>query len=407
MKLILATHVYPLNPRAPTDIPGNFLPPFIAELAKRGTDVHVLAPNRRGDKVADMNAPVTWFDWRGDSRNLGRFNPLQPLDALRLANLYQRGATELKNLIRRQRAEVVLACWAVPSGVFAESARRALGTPYAVWCLGSDIHSSGRNPLLRPLVKRALKGASIRYANSITLAREVERLSAGACDFLPTMRALPDVPAMELPQDRVNFLYAGRLERVKGVDLLLHAFAQLRSRNISAHLYLAGNGSLENELRAQAHSLGLDNDVTFLGFLSDAPLAAYLRAVDAIVIPSRAEALPVIFTEAARCGTPTVVTNVGDLGTLAREFHTSIVVTPENVEALCRGLIDMARADHSEFRKRMPELLEKFDYGRAAEKLLMDLETTCVRGSVQIAREPLSPPSLLRGESEGAAESHP
>ncbi len=376
MRLVLAAHVYPLNPRAPADIPGNFLPPFVHELVRRGAQVRVLAPNRPGEKVADVDAPVTWFDWYGDGRALGRLNPVNPLDALRLLSLYRRGAAALQELIRRERIEAVFACWAVPAGALAEAANRALGTPYAVWSLGSDIHTSPRNPVLRPLVVRALQNAALRYANSLTLAKEVEKLSGRSCRFLATGRTLPDCPPADLPRDRANFLYAGRLEPVKGVDLLLQALVQARAQNVRAHLYLAGNGSLENQLRALAHSLALDDAVTFLGFLSEMPLASYLRAVDAVVIPSRAEALPVIFTEAARLGTPAVTTDVGDLGLLARRFNTAVVVEPENVAALAQGLIAMAHSDKAEFQKGMPALLENFDTGRAAATLLEDLEQT-------------------------------
>lgn len=394
MKLVLATHVYPINPDAPADIPGNFLPPFVAELTKRGATVHVLAPNVSGEKseqswsevqaklkrsgdppqfAGEATAPVTRFDWRGGGRNLGRFNPFNPADTLSLLNLYQRGGEELENLVRRQRADAVLACWAVPSGVFARHVRRTLGTPYAVWGLGTDIHTSPRNPIIRPFVVRALREASIRYANSATLQKQVEQLSGMSCEFMPTGRRLPDAAPADLPHDRANFLYAGRFERVKGVDILLDAFSLLRGRGVRAHLYLAGTGSLENALRAQATALHLDDAVSFVGFLSDGPLASYLRAVDAVVIPSRAEALPVIFTEAARFGTPAVTTDVGDLGALARQHRTAIVVAPEDASALAQGLQDIACGDRQRFQGGMHELLERFDIGRAAEKLLSDL----------------------------------
>ena len=100
MKLVLATHVYPLNPRAPTDIPGNFLPPFVYELCRRGAQVNVLAPNRPGDKVADADAPVDWYAWRGGERALGQLRPFNPRDALELVSLYRAGTAELANLAR-------------------------------------------------------------------------------------------------------------------------------------------------------------------------------------------------------------------------------------------------------------------------------------------------------------------
>jgi glycosyltransferase involved in cell wall biosynthesis len=208
----------------------------------------------------------------------------------------------------------------------------------------------------------------------LTLAREAEKLCGRKFERLATGRTLPDCPAAEMPHHRTNFLYAGRLEPVKGVDLLLNALAQLRAQKLPAHLYVAGSGSEEPKLRAQARALSLDESVTFLGVLADRPLASYLRAVDAVVIPSRAEALPVIFTEAARFGTPAVTTDVGDLGILARQYGTAIVVEPERVDALARGMIAMARADRAALQKGMPALLENFDCGRAAETLLNQLE---------------------------------
>lgn len=220
---------------------------------------------------------------------------------------------------------------------------------------------------------RALRQASLRYANSATLQKQVEQLSGMSCEFMPTGRRLPDAPPEDLPHDRVNFLYAGRFEAVKGVDILLDAFSQLHSRGLRAHLYLAGTGSLEHALRAQTAALHLDDAVSFVGFLSDVPLASYLRAVDAIVIPSRAEALPVILTEAARFGTPAVVTDVGDLGALARQYRTAIVVAPGDAAALAQGMQELTSGDKRALQKGMPELLERFDLGRAAEKLLADL----------------------------------
>ncbi len=334
----------------------------------------MLAPNRPGTKKQDLQAPVRWFEWPGDGRNLGQLNPLNPTDAHKLLNLYRQGITELQKLVREHRADAVLACWAVPSGAFAAWVKRAVKTPYAVWSLGSDIHTSPKNPVLRPLVLDALKHASLRYANSIVLGREVERLSGLSCGFLPTTRILPNVEPIDLPPGRVNFLFAGRLEPIKGADVLIRAMAELRNNGCNMHLYMAGNGSQENALRALVHELKIEDRVTFLGFLTEAPLASYLRAVDAVVIPSRSEALPVVLTEAARLGTPAVASDVGDVGILTRQYETGIIVEPENVAALAQGLARMAQTDRAQFRKGMVALVEQFDYGRAADTLLQDLQ---------------------------------
>lgn len=379
MKLLVVTHVYPLNPHNPADIPGNFLPPFLTELVKLGTRVSVLAPAREGDQIPDDSVPVTRFRWWSKAEPLGRFNTRNPVDALRLANLFWRGTRALQELIRRERADVVLACWAVPAGVFAESAKRATGTPYVTWSLGSDIHSSPKNPLLRPLVVRSLKHAAKRYANAHVTAREVERLCGIDCDILQTMRKLPDAVPADLPRDRRNFLFAGRLERVKGADVLLSAFAKLEPEPVPPHLYLAGTGTEENALKAQARALNLENRVTFLGFLDGPALASCLRAVDAVVIPSRAESLPTILTEAAQCGAPVIATRVGEVGAVLERFRIGLLVAPENSDGLARAMVEMTHLERDSFHAEQARLLHEFDLTRAAKKLVDDLEIIVTR----------------------------
>src|SRR5712692_1497000 len=128
MNLAVVTHVYPSNPHSPEEIPGNFLPPFLHELARLGATIRVLAPESTTNDFADPAAHVTRFHWWRDARPLGQFRATNPLDALRLANLIQRGVRALHDLIARERIDAVLACWAVPSGFIASFALK----PYAV-----------------------------------------------------------------------------------------------------------------------------------------------------------------------------------------------------------------------------------------------------------------------------------
>jgi len=370
MNLAVISHIYPANPLSPTDIPASFLPPFLHELARLGTQVHVLAPQGYETQVADELAPVTRYNWWRDKRPIGKFQLTNPLDTARLISLISNGIRELNALVAREPIDAVLACWAIPSGFIASFA--APRKPYAVWGLGTDIHTSARHPLMRPFVRRALASASIRYANSNALVQQIEQLGLD-CNLLTNIRPLPlDVPRADFPNDRANFLVAARFERVKGIDILLDALAQMPAPR--PRIYLAGNGTLESDLRAQAANLGLQNDVVFLGFLDERAMASALRACDAVVIPSRDESIPMIFKEAARFGTPVVATDVGDLGNFVREYNAGVVVPPNDARALANGMTTFLNTPRENYRARLGEIAAQFDITRSAEKLLNDLK---------------------------------
>ncbi len=380
MNLVVVTHVYPANPHAPAEIAGNFLPPFLQELARLGATVRVLAPqtSARDAVHGDPRVSVTRFSWWRNARPLGQFRLAHPLDAARLASLVSSGIRALNALCASERVDAILACWAIPSGFIASYAPPR--KPYGVWGLGTDIHTMARNPLTRPFVTRALKRASWRYANSLTLVRQVNELGFD-CNLLPNMRPLPsDAPPADFPRDRFNFLCAARLEYVKGADVLLDALAQIAPPR--PRVYIAGSGTLDNELRSQVARLCLQNDVVFLGFLDERAMASALAACDALVIPSRDESLPMIFKEAARSGVPVVATDVGDLRGFVSEYNAGIIVPPNNANALAKAMLEISRAPREKYRARLNELAAQFDLTRSAEKLFNDLERISFRNSL-------------------------
>jgi glycosyltransferase involved in cell wall biosynthesis len=101
-------------------------------------------------------------------------------------------------------------------------------------------------------------------------------------------------------------LYAGRLEPEKRVNVLLDA---ARDASKPFGVLIAGNGTLESTLRAQA----TDDSVRFLGCRENQEMPPVYAAADALVLPSAFEGMPTVALEALACGTPVVATRVGDL----------------------------------------------------------------------------------------------
>lgn len=115
------------------------------------------------------------------------------------------------------------------------------------------------------------------------------------------------------PADRPTFLYAGRLEPIKGVDRLVKAFASVRG----ARLVVAGEGSLRAALEDTAKE---NPDVTFLGRRSSSEVLALCEQATAVVVPSAGyETFGGVAIEAMSVGTPVAVRALGPLPELVSE----------------------------------------------------------------------------------------
>lgn len=124
----------------------------------------------------------------------------------------------------------------------------------------------------------------------------------------------------------------GRLEQVKGHDLLIEAAASVTPEPL---LCIVGDGSRRSDLEQLARSVVIADRVRFLGHRDD--VDQILPAFDVLCQPSRAEGLPLAVLEAQACGVPVVATDVGDLASAVCPI-TGRLTPPENVAALAAAL---------------------------------------------------------------------
>ena len=133
---------------------------------------------------------------------------------------------------------------------------------------------------------------------------------------------------LDLP-DKRTILYVGRIEPLKGLDILLKAVALLND-TANTHLLIVG-GSLEKDAELQrlntlAVNLGISDIVTFIGSVQQEQLPAYYSASDVFVLPSWYESFGLVALEAMSCGTPVVVSRVGGLKTFVENGKTGYLV---------------------------------------------------------------------------------
>ncbi len=137
------------------------------------------------------------------------------------------------------------------------------------------------------------------------------------------------------------FAYLGRLKRYKGVDIVIRAFARMRTPG--ATLEIAGAGDYRPALEQLANSLDLGARVRFLGRVSEADKLLLLRRAWALTFASPKEGWGITNMEAAACGTPVVASNSPGIRESVRDGQTGYLVPHGNIDAMTAALERLAR----------------------------------------------------------------
>jgi len=138
-----------------------------------------------------------------------------------------------------------------------------------------------------------------------------------------------------LPGGTVLFGAVGRLVPVKGLDVLLDAAARFAPDRPEHRYLLVGDGPLREELERRAEELGIADRVLFLGHRDDADRV--IGCLDALVMPSRHEGMPMALLEARALGVPIVASRTGGIAE-AVSAEDGLLVEPGDAAALAEAL---------------------------------------------------------------------
>ena len=137
------------------------------------------------------------------------------------------------------------------------------------------------------------------------------------------------------------FLYVGRIESLKGVDLLVHTAAHLEISPGIRVLVVGGDNGQSQEierLRQLAQDLDVADVVDFVGRVDQEELPVYYSAADVCVVPSFYESFGLAALESMACGTPVVASRVGGLSTIIQHGHTGYLKSWRCPEAFANSL---------------------------------------------------------------------
>lgn len=196
----------------------------------------------------------------------------------------------------------------------------------------------------RPLLDRFLASVDRILATSPSLLRQSDFLAPyrEKCTVVPlsiNIDEYGDYSGREfdlLTSDRPTILFVGRLIYYKGLEYLLDAMA-----NVEADLLIAGSGELRGKLERRAVEKGVDDKVTFLGYVSDEKLHYCYAKADVFVLPSIApsEGFGIVQLEAMAYRTPVVNTDIpSGVPWVSKDGETGLTVSPKDSEQLSEAL---------------------------------------------------------------------
>jgi glycosyltransferase involved in cell wall biosynthesis len=134
-------------------------------------------------------------------------------------------------------------------------------------------------------------------------------------------------------------VFAGRLVREKGVEILLRAFAKVVQQVAGARLIICGEGPARVSIEKLAAELGLTGCVTVSGFATNEEIERIFREAWVVAIPSIwEEPFGHVAIEAMMNGVAVVASNTGGLGRVVRDTQTGFLVKPGDVSALAAAL---------------------------------------------------------------------
>ncbi len=254
----------------------------------------------------------------------------------------------LQRILRRERVSLlhVQAAYLLP---YALPAAFLAGVPLIY--TEHATHSLETMPRLRAAVRLAapfLRGITCVSEPLADFFRKQLGISPRRLTVIPNGVDLdifsPEGPRAPLPWPEAReklfvFGNVARLSEAKDQHTLLAAFAEVARRHKQARLLLVGDGESRLELEKTCAALGLADKAHFAGSRTD--VAACLRGLDAFVLSSRREGLPMAVLEAMACNLPVIGTDVGDLARLNQERESLRLVPAQSPEHLARAMSEL------------------------------------------------------------------
>lgn len=372
--LLIVTTSYP-DQRDGSEAAGAFVADLAGHLAQH-LPVRVVAPGRVVGPCAASPGEVSVSRFASPGKPLSLLSPTRPGDWPDILRTLSSLRAQTLAADSDGRVKHVLALWVLPSGWAAAAVARSSGIPYTVWALGSDIWSLGRLPLVRSILARVIRGANGRFADGLQLAQDASAIARLSFEFLPSTRQLAGARARSGEPGTAPYrvIFLGRWHPNKGVDLLLDALDRLEEADWLRlrEVHIAGGGPMESAVQARVKALKLQGrPIRLSGYLDTVAASAAIAESDWLLIPSRIESIPLVFSDAMKLGCPVVSMPVGDLKVLIEsEPSCGVVAADVTAASFARALSHALQQSPADYDAGIAIAAKRFDLESIACRIL-------------------------------------
>lgn len=341
MRVLFLTHSFP---RFVGDAPGSFLLRLAVALRDLNVNVHVVAPAAEGLAPREELNGITVERFRYAPRRLETLaytgSMAEDVTGSWSGKVALAGflAAELNSTMwarKEFKADLIHAHWWFPSGMIAAALTRVSRTKAITTMHGTDVRMARSVVASRGIFRSVMSASHSVTTVSSWLASQVRELAPGVNPIVAPMPAATERFTPGSSREPNRFLFAGRLNRQKGLDHLLRGFASMKEL---AMLDVVGEGDDAASLKLLASQLGISDRVVWHGQLVQDRLLHMYQKATAVVVPSTDEGLGLVAVEALLCETPVIAFRSGGLTDVIENDRTGILVTPGETAELANAM---------------------------------------------------------------------
>lgn len=356
VRILIISTAYPRYPDDPT---AKWLVETIRRLAAEGYEFEVLTSAYRGGGNTSLDGiPIHRFRYFFARWERLTHEESAP-DRMRRSMLYKllpipyllSGTFAAWRLGRRGRFDIVHVHWPVPHALFGWAARAAAPRRPKIIDHFYSIELRWVRHSLRILsgfLRLAITSADRVVAISTSTAREIQAVAPVPVEVIPYAVDLPHPARLAARAGAgTRLLYVGRLVERKGVRYLLDALALLPPE-LCAEAVIIGDGPERPNLEAQVATLGLQNRVTFRGWVTPEELDQAYSDASVFVLPAVVDArgdtegLGMVLLEAMTYRLPVISTPLGGITDIVADQRTGVLVPPNDAGALAQAISALA-----------------------------------------------------------------
>lgn len=225
--------------------------------------------------------------------------------------------------------------------------------------------------------KRILQKAAINY----TVGNEQENTKKISN---PIYHSVP----ITNPILRKDFIFVGRLEKIKNVDKIIQVFSKLSPSILKEHsLYIAGYGSEEHYLKEIVKRSKMVDKVIFTGDLPNHELIACLSTKKILFMASKMEGMPMAIAESLSVGVPVISTNTGDIPRVIVDNYNGKLVNVEFNLQEYTDSINVILNNYIKFSENALLSADEFQADKISRHLINDIKETILRKNTKHLKE--------------------